>query len=64
VGQKQVAVIVGSSIFNPKEVYILDFTHWKDSSHDSGVEETKNLKRNISSFFRYDIIFFTYQQKL
>jgi len=49
---QQIAAVIGTSIFNPKEIFVLDWSQWnKTDSAQRG--NAKTIKQNQSTFFRF-----------
>lgn len=49
---QQIATIVGTSIFNPKEMFILDWSSWNNTDIASQ-DNPKTIKQNQSTLFRF-----------
>lgn len=50
----QVAIILGTSLFNPKEIFILDWSHWPaKQSGTTACSDKKNFQKDLANFFRF-----------
>ena len=54
----QIACVIGSSIFNPKDIFILDWSLWNDFESDMhSSEREKLIKQNQATLFRLTSIY-------
>ncbi|XP_057379101.1 uncharacterized protein LOC130701141 [Daphnia carinata] len=50
----QVAVILGTSLFNPKEIFILDWSHWPlKQCGPTACSDKNNFQKDLANFFRF-----------
>jgi len=49
---QQITTVLGTSIFNPKEMFILDWSQWNNTDTASQ-DDAKTIKQNQSAFFRF-----------
>jgi len=49
---QKIATILGTSIFNPKEMFVLDWSLW-DNAETASQDNAKTIKQNQSTFFRF-----------